>query len=147
MQRSACHRSSPLLLANLEVSQTAAFVIWCERPLGITVSVDSASKEMNVRGHAVCLSVCEILCCRLVNNSVIAIHHPESCSKITIVAVFCCIGFCSLAALQLCNDLSAVKCYSNRRLLSRFRSGCHGLRVDTGRWEHNVHLDRTDRLC
>ena len=23
----------------------------------------------------------------------------------------------------------------------------HGLRVDTGRWENNVHLDRKDRLC
>ena len=43
--------------------------------------------------------------------------------------------------------LSEVKCFSNRRLLSRFRSGCHGLRVDTGRWEDNVHLDRKDRLC
>ena len=43
--------------------------------------------------------------------------------------------------------LSAMKCWSNRRLLSRFRSGCHGLRVDTGRWEGNVHLDRGDRLC
>ena len=39
-----------------------------------------------------------------------------------------------------------VKCGSDRRLLSRFRSGCHGLRVDTGRWENNVHLDRKDRL-
>ena len=43
--------------------------------------------------------------------------------------------------------LSEVKCFSNRRLLSRFRSGCHGLRFDTGRWENNVHLDRKDRLC
>ncbi len=43
--------------------------------------------------------------------------------------------------------LSEVKCLSNRRLLSRFRSGCHGLRVDTGRWEDNAHLDRKDRLC
>ena len=43
--------------------------------------------------------------------------------------------------------LSQVKCFSNRRLLSRFRSGCHGLRVDTGRWENSVHLDRKDRLC
>ena len=43
--------------------------------------------------------------------------------------------------------LSEVKCYSNRRLMSRFRSGCHGLRVDTGRWDNNVHLDRKDRLC
>ena len=31
--------------------------------------------------------------------------------------------------------------------MSRFRSGCHGLRVDTGRWEDSVHLDRKDRLC
>jgi len=43
--------------------------------------------------------------------------------------------------------LSVVKCASNRRLLSRFRTGCHGLRVDTGRWADGVHLDRTDRLC
>ena len=31
--------------------------------------------------------------------------------------------------------------------MSRFSSGCHGLRVDIGRWENNVHLDRKDRLC
>jgi len=31
--------------------------------------------------------------------------------------------------------LSVVKCASNRRLISRFRTGCHGLRVDTGRWQ------------
>jgi len=43
--------------------------------------------------------------------------------------------------------LSVVKCASNRRLISRFRTGCHGLRVDTGRWADGVHLDRTDRLC
>ena len=43
--------------------------------------------------------------------------------------------------------LSVVKCVSNRRLISRFRTGCHGLRVDTGRWADSVHLDRTDRLC
>jgi len=30
--------------------------------------------------------------------------------------------------------LSVVKCVSNRRLISRFRTGCHGRRVDTGRW-------------
>ena len=48
---------------------------------------------------------------------------------------------------QYAHYLSEVKCFSNRRLLSRFRSGCHGLRVDTGRWENNVHLDRKDRLC
>ena len=28
-----------------------------------------------------------------------------------------------------------------------FRTGWHGLRVDTGRWADGVHLDRTDRLC
>ena len=44
---------------------------------------------------------------------------------------------------QYANYLSEVKCFSNRR----FRCGCHGLRVDTGRWEDNVHLDRKDRLC
>jgi len=43
--------------------------------------------------------------------------------------------------------LSVVKCASNRRLISRFRTGCHGLRVDSGRWADGVHLDRTDRLC
>ncbi len=43
--------------------------------------------------------------------------------------------------------LSVVKCVSNRRLLNRFRTGCHGLRVDTGRWADGVHLDRTDKMC
>ncbi len=43
--------------------------------------------------------------------------------------------------------LSAVKCWSNRRLIDKFRSGCHGLRVDTGRWAGGVHIDRKDRLC
>ena len=40
--------------------------------------------------------------------------------------------------------LSSVRCFSNRRLLSRFRCGCHGLHVDTGRW---VDTKREDRLC
>ena len=43
--------------------------------------------------------------------------------------------------------LSVVKCASNRRLISKCRTGCHGLRVDTGRWADSVHLNRTDRLC
>ena len=43
--------------------------------------------------------------------------------------------------------LSVVKCASSRRLISRFRTGCHGLWVDTGCWADSVHLDRTDRLC
>ena len=40
--------------------------------------------------------------------------------------------------------LSSVRCFPNRRLLSRFRCGCHGLHVDTGRW---VDTKREDRLC
>ena len=48
---------------------------------------------------------------------------------------------------KLAEYLSVVKCASNRRLMSRFRTGCHGLRVNTGRWADGVHLDRTDRLC
>ncbi len=43
--------------------------------------------------------------------------------------------------------LSDVKCLSNRRLISRFRSGCHGLHVDTGRWADGTPLDRACRLC
>ena len=43
--------------------------------------------------------------------------------------------------------LSVVKCASNRRLISTYRNGCHGLRLDTGRWADSSHLDRTDRLC
>ena len=43
--------------------------------------------------------------------------------------------------------LSVVKCASSRRLISRFRTGCHDLRVDTGRWADGGHLDRTDRPC
>ena len=34
-----------------------------------------------------------------------------------------------------------------KRLISRFRTGCHCLRVDSGRWADSVHLDRIDRLC
>lgn len=45
---------------------------------------------------------------------------------------------------QYAEYLSTVKCISNRRLLSRFRCGCHGLHVDTGRW---VGTERKDRLC
>ena len=39
---------------------------------------------------------------------------------------------------------SSVRCFSNRRLLNRFRCGCHGLHVDTGQW---VDTKREDRLC
>ena len=43
--------------------------------------------------------------------------------------------------------LCVVKCASNRRLIRRFRIGCHGLRVDTGSLADGVHPDRTDRVC
>ena len=43
--------------------------------------------------------------------------------------------------------LSVVKCMSNRRLVSVFRTGCHGLRVETRRWADGVHLNMKDRLC
>jgi len=36
--------------------------------------------------------------------------------------------------------LSVVNCASHRRLISSFRTGCHDLRVDTGRWAGGVHL-------
>lgn len=45
------------------------------------------------------------------------------------------------------NYLSVVKCASNRRLTSRIKTGCHGLRVNRGCWSDDVHLDRTNRLC
>jgi hypothetical protein len=32
-------------------------------------------------------------------------------------------------------------------LVSRYKTGCHGLRVDTGCWADSLHLDRTNRLC
>ena len=48
---------------------------------------------------------------------------------------------------QYAHYLSNGKFFSNRSLLSRFRSSCHGLRVDTSRCENNAHLDRQDRLC
>ena len=40
--------------------------------------------------------------------------------------------------------LSVVQSFPNRRLISRFRCGCHGLHVDTGRF---VNTPRDDRVC
>ena len=61
--------------------------------------------------------------------------------------------FCSVmgSVYGLCNSLddngrTLLLQFFYRRLLSKFRIG-HGLRVDTGQWENNVHLDRKDRLC
>ncbi len=45
---------------------------------------------------------------------------------------------------QYAEYLSTVKCFSNRKLLSRFKCGCHALHVDTGRW---AGTERKDRLC
>ena len=49
---------------------------------------------------------------------------------------------------QYAKYLSAVKCYPYRRLISRFRSGCHGLRVDSGRFgKSSLALTREQRCC
>ena len=42
--------------------------------------------------------------------------------------------------------LSVVTCASKRRLTSRFRTGCLGQRVRTGRWADGLYPDRTDWL-
>ena len=42
--------------------------------------------------------------------------------------------------------LSSVQSFDSRRLISRFRCGCHGLHVDTGRWAA-AKLSREDRVC
>ncbi len=45
-------------------------------------------------------------------------------------------------------DATSVRCYPHRRLISRFRCGCHGLHVDTGRFgKHSEHCSREDRVC
>ena len=54
---------------------------------------------------------------------------------------------CKTMQLEYKPALSVVKYASNRTLMSSFRTGCRGLRVDTGRWADGVYLDRTDRLC
>ena len=43
--------------------------------------------------------------------------------------------------------LSAVKCVSNRRLVSRFKTGCHCLQVDTYRWAKDVDVSRGCLVC
>ncbi len=49
---------------------------------------------------------------------------------------------------QYSDYLSTVRCYPHRRLISRFRCGCHGLHVDTGRFgKHSEHCSREDRVC
>ena len=47
------------------------------------------------------------------------------------------------------NYLSAVKCVSttSRRLVSRFRTGCHTLQVDTYRWAKDVDVSRGCLVC
>ena len=43
--------------------------------------------------------------------------------------------------------LSVVQSFPNRRLISRFRCGCHGLHVDTGRFVNNPRDDRVCEVC
>ena len=43
--------------------------------------------------------------------------------------------------------LSAVKCVFNRRLVSRFRTGCDGLQVDTYWWAKDVDMSRGCFIC
>lgn len=44
--------------------------------------------------------------------------------------------------------LSSVQSFHNRKLISRFRCGCHGLHVDTGRFGQGAQkLAREDRVC
>lgn len=37
-------------------------------------------------------------------------------------------------------------CFSSRRLLRRFTSGCHGLPVDTSRLDDNIFNEHLDRI-
>ena len=54
----------------------------------------------------------------------------------------------TLQPMYRCADyLSALKCASNRRLVSRFRTGCHGLQVDTDRWANNVSTGTGCLVC
>ena len=52
----------------------------------------------------------------------------------------------SVACMCPCG-VHSTKPVSHSRLITRFRTGCHGLQVDAGRWADSVPLDRTDRLC
>ena len=40
-----------------------------------------------------------------------------------------------------------LKMLLEQEVVEQFRRGCHGLRVDKGRWENSVHLNKQDRLC
>jgi len=52
------------------------------------------------------------------------------------------------SAYQYSDYLSTVRCCPHRRLISRFRCGCHGLHVDTGRFgKGSEHCSREDRVC
>ena len=44
----------------------------------------------------------------------------------------------SIGVLHICLTRSVGR---TGEVFIRFRSGCHGLRVNTGQWEGNVHLD------
>ena len=49
---------------------------------------------------------------------------------------------------ELAPYLSTVKNFKNRRVFSRFRCGCHGLHVDTGKFKPiGQKVDREQRFC
>ena len=43
--------------------------------------------------------------------------------------------------------ISLLSGVSNRRLISRFRTDCHGLQVDTDRWVEGVDVERSCLVC
>jgi len=59
------------------------------------------------------------------------------------LAVLCCTEAFSLN-ISMLNIFLLSSVFPNRRMLSRFRCGCHGLHVDTGRW---IGSERKGRLC
>ena len=75
-------------------------------------------------------------------------HNEQFSSNSTSSSLNVYIGLYRTSKLQpeyrYAEYLSSVRRFSNRRVLSRFRFGCHGLHVDTGRW---VDTKREDRLC
>ena len=49
---------------------------------------------------------------------------------------------------ELASCLSTVKIFKNRRVVSKFRCGCHGLHVDTGEFKPvGQKVDREQRFC
>ena len=52
------------------------------------------------------------------------------------------------SGLKLAPYLSTVKIFKNRRVVSRFRCGCHGFHADTGEFKPiGQKVDRGQRFC